>query len=1349
MSAESPDGRLPLHLCQALEEEYVALHKQLPARGWNFEREDIVTPREKEPTPPGEQSPAAALLEQLARLWTEKNGRDGAPDAFSIQLVTCLKKNGDAKRLQDLPGVGGAGDASPEGRLAVVLNLVIDDPELYTEQATRYLPSPRLHEELVAAMPKSGHFEHDEDVRRFNRVLLEDAYPKTLKRIYQTRLDAIICQIHKQPRAALCLSGGGIRSGTFALGVLQGLAGYGLLPDFHYLSTVSGGGYIGSWFTAWCHRHPKGFVGVQEDLAHVRSSTLEPEAPPLRHLREYSNFVAPRLSLISADVWSFVAIYLRNLLINWSVLIPLLLSVVLVPKALVALLYLSSEGIRTTLMMPILFVVGLMLSGLAVLYITLNRPSRADALASRPFLLKLRGQGAMLCYSLLPTVLAGVCLSTFWGWYQEGSPPTITDSRYPVAHVFGWKIWFGLGLVGLGIALYVVIAFVAAWVVKKWLPTRGDVAAAFITGAGGGVLAWLLLRTVLEAPVPVRTGFPSNAALYVCLAVPAYLLIFFFGATVFVAATSRRSAPTRNTFLSIEDEDREWLARHGAWLLIAACAWLVLSALTLFGPLLVLQVPQLVAGVGGIAGLIALVGGRSAKTPASDDKAPKRRWTDIVLEHTVWIAAVIFIAALVIGLSLFGAWLLGWLVETLWPDRFDYQPPAIVVPPSLVLHGAPQQYFELVRQPFTVATRNGQLAILYYTPLWLVLGLIIGLSLWALRVAARRVNLNKFSLHSAYRERIIRAFLGASRPADDREPNPFTGFDPQDNVQMHELRPGLISEASFKPDQLVIFVKKLRDSQQSGIGRLASLKRLFQSAQTKPDAADLRGRDVEAASAGRRSDDPAGPNVDPYAALYRELSPVTHALLKNHTDLNPPSQTLKRALIEDLNRLIETRLLEIEPFRGRRPSARIVERLKLLWQGVDRDWEHLSSEDAAKLESNTEILKLLPAHGQADAAVLMKRAILDDVFKEELEPLGSPPPPWAKYRLMHIVGTALNLVGGKRLAWQQRRAQSFTVSPLHCGSLFAGYRRARNYGGPDGISLGTAVTISGAAVSSNMGYHSSSAPVTFVLTLLNARLGWWLGNPGPAGAATYQDAFPRSSIAPLRLEAFGLTDDTREYVLLSDGGHFDNLGLYEMVLRRCRLIVAVDGSQDGEAKFDDLGSTIRKIRIDLGINIEFIGPMQIFKRQAPNAGAAPQLDKGTYCAIAKIKYGDVDARAKKKKDVDDGAKDVDDAAKDGLLIYIKPAIYGGEPRDVLNYAAVNLDFPHQSTADQLFDEPQFESYRMLGLHAVRHICGSTEPANLPDLVDAVHGHLSSASLGPGFPDETEWLAKLKNKLGAP
>jgi hypothetical protein len=271
-----------------------------------------------------------------------------------------------------------------------------------------------------------------------------------------------------------------------------------------------------------------------------------------------------------------------------------------------------------------------------------------------------------------------------------------------------------------------------------------------------------------------------------------------------------------------------------------------------------------------------------------------------------------------------------------------------------------------------------------------------------------------------------------------------------------------------------------------------------------------------------------------------------------------------------------------------------------------------------------------------------------------------------------------------------------------------------------------------------MGYHSSSAAVTFILTLFNARLGWWLGNPGPAGSdgrgrvkedGTYRRAFPRSSIGPITLEAFGLTDDQSPYVLLSDGGHFDNLGIYEMVLRRCRLIVAVDGSQDAKCEFDDLGAAIRKIRIDLGIHIEFKGPMEIYPNGHPRAA------DGKYWAVAEIRYSDVD-----------------DGAPAGILLYIKPALRGTEPRDVLQYAAANPAFPHQPTTDQLFDESQFESYRMLGRHAVEYLVG-TAPANmsLRDLIEALHRECSfRGSVSPQSPASSTappaWLAAIYERL---
>jgi hypothetical protein len=172
---------------------------------------------------------------------------------------------------------------------------------------------------------------------------------------------------------------------------------------------------------------------------------------------------------------------------------------------------------------------------------------------------------------------------------------------------------------------------------------------------------------------------------------------------------------------------------------------------------------------------------------------------------------------------------------------------------------------------------------------------------------------------------------------------------------------------------------------------------------------------------------------------------------------------------------------------------------------------------------------------------------------------------------------------------------------------------------------------------------------------------------------------PKYSIAPVVQEAFGLTDDKNKYVYLSDGGHFENLALYEMVLRRCHIIVVSDVGADEKYQFNDLGNAIRKIRIDLGIPIEFKS-LPIRAVELASKGADQEKEhKGSYFAIAAIRYSCVDT-----------------GAEDGVLLYIKPAIYGDEPQDVLHYKRSHDTFPHETTADQFFDEAQFESYRALG-----------------------------------------------------
>jgi hypothetical protein len=252
------------------------------------------------------------------------------------------------------------------------------------------------------------------------------------------------------------------------------------------------------------------------------------------------------------------------------------------------------------------------------------------------------------------------------------------------------------------------------------------------------------------------------------------------------------------------------------------------------------------------------------------------------------------------------------------------------------------------------------------------------------------------------------------------------------------------------------------------------------------------------------------------------------------------------------------------------------------------------------------------------------------------------------------------------------------------------------------MSLGTAMAISGAAASPNMGYHSSPI-VTLILALFNVRLGWWLGNPARAnrtgvhGVPIYGRDGPVWGAAPLISECFGQTKRDSRYVYLSDGGHFENLGLYEMVRRRCRRIVVSDAGCDPQNMFADLGNAIRKIRVDLGIDIK-LESMNLHPRTDVYVPGADRA--GFYCGVGRILYPE---------------------GEPGTLIYLKPGLYGGEPQDVLNYASENMLFPHEPTSDQWFSESQFESYRRLGQHVGERVFGVVGPdaMDLAALVELV------------------------------
>jgi hypothetical protein len=253
------------------------------------------------------------------------------------------------------------------------------------------------------------------------------------------------------------------------------------------------------------------------------------------------------------------------------------------------------------------------------------------------------------------------------------------------------------------------------------------------------------------------------------------------------------------------------------------------------------------------------------------------------------------------------------------------------------------------------------------------------------------------------------------------------------------------------------------------------------------------------------------------------------------------------------------------------------------------------------------------------------------------------------------------------------------------------------------------MAISGAAASPNMGYHSSPL-IGLMMTLFNVRLGWWFGNPHHR--TTWKGEGPVFGISAIVQELLGLTDDVSPYVYLSDGGHFENLGVYEMVRRRCRYIVVSDAGSDPDGALADLGNAIRKIWIDFGIRIVF-PCFNIKSRTALSEGTpAGKLakDDACYCAVGRIVYPEADAPP-------------------GYLLYIKPMLYGNEPVDILSYAAESPTFPHESTADQWFSESQMESYRALGSYIVNRIWernppvpGDPENAGFAHLVERACDH---------------------------
>lgn len=804
-----------------------------------------------------------------------------------------------------------------------------------------------------------------------------------------------------RPLSALCLSGGGIRSAAFALGILQGLARFRLAGKFDYLSTVSGGGYIGSWLSAWRYRirhnfHLLNLPGsffdalVYRYIDRTRSGSGK-EAPEITGLRADSNYLTPKLGLLSADTWTVIALCIRNIVLNWSVFLPIFMGLLFVPRIFAGLNE-TFHGSSGSLAWPIWVGLAAVTAGLAVC----SYGRRSGAL----------GDGGFILAALAPILLAAVAFTA------EAATPNGAPTLCHAA--------------AAGAACYL-LAWIVATPFVAWRtdgpPGGPPTPFALLLDAGAWLAAGALSGLALGAGMRLASVVPSEGATWLTVFGATWTMLSIFGGELVYIGL--RSYARRG------DMDREWLGRADGWLSAAAASWALIAAVALFADAALGKLHVLIATAlaGGVSGLFALIFGGSARTVATQATQASRY---LSFDSIVSLAGLVF--------ALFLAMCISWL--------------------DARLQGALRQS----------AVCSGWCAPWMADCAAAVSLLLIG------GVTSFAVNVNRFSLHAIYRNRLIRAFLGSARARADpaRASDRFTGFDPADNLPMAEL------------------------------------------------------------------------------------------------------------------------------------------------------------------------------------------------------PTEKP---------LHVINITLNLVGGRNLAWQERKAEPFSVTPLAVGNPDVGYRPTALYGGRHGgITLGTAMAISGAAVSPNMGYHSSPI-IGMLLMLFNIRLGWWLGNPKQD---QYRREGPTFSAVPLFQELAGQTTNARRWVYLSDGGHFENLGLYEMVRRRCRIIVVSDAGCDPNFGFEDLANAARKIYIDLGVSIDF-ETMDLTQRQSPPQPAA-------YCALGRITYPGR-------------------AGQTGWILYIKPGYHGNEPIDIQGYANAHETFPHESTADQFFSESQFEAYRGLGAHIMELIC--TGGARLP------------------------------------
>jgi hypothetical protein len=292
----------------------------------------------------------------------------------------------------------------------------------------------------------------------------------------------------------------------------------------------------------------------------------------------------------------------------------------------------------------------------------------------------------------------------------------------------------------------------------------------------------------------------------------------------------------------------------------------------------------------------------------------------------------------------------------------------------------------------------------------------------------------------------------------------------------------------------------------------------------------------------------------------------------------------------------------------------------------------------------------------------------DDVCLSEMDPgeTGGP------YHLINATVNLPDLRGVQEphrlgsLEQRGRRSDFFLFSRRFCGNDRLGYCRTERMETSDRqLNLGTAMAISGAAVSTQMGQKTFNPLLNFLLAMLNVRLGYWLPSPGWVN----EHGGFRLRVGPIYFLAEALGIRSRfvgNAVYLSDGGHIENLGIFELLRRRCRFVVAIDGEADPDLTFNGLAVLQRMAFTDLGARVE----IDLEDIRPQGSGLSRR-----HFALGRIRYAD---------------------GSSGEILYIKSSVTGTEPEFIREHRSRNPDFPHESTGDQFFDEAQFEAYRALG-----------------------------------------------------